>query len=75
MIIDPTSMTVIEWTDAMAFLLDSPPQKLMREDEWQEWAEDLDVGGEDGLNLPNPWQFTDWREWAMRFNSVSELMG
>ena len=74
--IDPYGMTVIEWTDAMAYLLDGEPpsRKLLDPENWKDWAEDLkDVANFAGQNIPNPHGFDDWFEWAQRFNSTVEL--
>lgn len=76
--IDPRGMTVIEWTDRMALPLDSMviPERLDDPKQWREWATNiLDTPNFEGQNAPNPYQFDDWREWAMRFNQVVDLPG
>jgi hypothetical protein len=74
MTINPQGMTVIEWTDAMAFLLNgSPPtQKLLDPTDWKTWGRSLLQTLPDG---PNVDEFEDWREWAMRLNSTEEFGG
>lgn len=70
--IDPTLMTAIEWTDRMAQQLpDLLPVKLNREEDWKAWAwHVLQSPTISGRNPPNPASFTDWREWAYRFNNA-----
>ena len=67
--IDPRNMRLRDWadsvilsvTDAWAF------GRLDNEDEWQSWAKGFCVAnGYSQRNVPDPYQFTDWREWAMR---------
>ena len=76
--IDPRHMSVIEWTDSMAFLLGGGVNILKLEDpeDWRQWAQNL-IGEPDlvGHNAPDPSMFDDWREWAMRLNSTVELAG
>ena len=73
--IDPRDMGVREWTDAMALGLEqygSVPQ-LIDPSRWHEWAAAV-VGMSpiSGVALPTPYDFVDWREWAMRFNEIME---
>lgn len=76
MTIDPRGMTVFQWTDAMALLLNGTPpaEKLLREEDWQSWAENV-VNGVEGATLPDPYQFNDWREWAQRLNATVDFEG
>ncbi len=77
-VIDPRGLTVMDWTDSMALLLrdNTSAMKLQDPEKWREWASNL-IGDPDfvGQNTPDPFQFDDWREWAMRFNSTVELTG
>lgn len=79
MILIPTGMTVIEWTDAMSLLIrqdNTSSMKLEDPERWRDWASN--VNGEPdlvGQNTPDPYQFEDWRDWAMRFNQTVELPG
>lgn len=76
--IDPRGMSVMEWTDRMTIVLDEMviPEKLLDPAQWREWATNIiDTPNFEGQNVPNPYQFDDWREWAMRFNQVVELPG
>ena len=77
MSIDPTDMTVTQWTDAMTIDLTgiSTPPRLDSPLAWQQWA--LVVSQSPRVartNPPNPLQFTDWREWAIRFNESIDLI-
>jgi len=41
------------------------------EDDWQNWASGLlSFNGIASVGAPNPYQFSDWREWVMRFNQA-----
>ncbi len=76
--IDPRGMTVIDWTDNMGFVLDKMviPERLDDPTKWRGWATNiLDTPSFEGQNAPDPYQFDDWMEWAMRFNQVVELPG
>lgn len=77
-VIDPRGMDVMEWTQRMALPLDiiGNPEQLMKPEEWREWAISIsDTPTREGQNVPDPHQFDDWQEWAMRFNQVVELPG
>ena len=68
----------MDWADRMSLVLDSMviPEKLLDPEEWREWATNiLDTPNFEGQNVPNPYQFEDWMEWAMRFNQVVDLPG
>jgi hypothetical protein len=71
-------MTVIEWTDRTALNLDKLVQveRLDDPEKWQDWANNiLKTPNLEGQNTPNPYQFDDWMEWAMRFNQNVDLLG
>lgn len=70
--INPTGMTAVEWTDRMAQLLPNiTPLKISREEEWGKWAFHVVQTSEiSKYNPPNPDLFSDWREWAYRFNQM-----
>jgi hypothetical protein len=67
--IDPRDLTLKEWADYV-ILSDGDAWSfgsLTDESRWQDWA----VGSVRATpfsqrNLPDPYQFTDWRDWAMR---------
>jgi hypothetical protein len=66
----PTHLSLMDWADQISLDLDSkvPVQKLLDNNNWQAWAEQyvlaLQIGGN---NIPNPYQFEDWRIWADGF--------
>lgn len=77
MILNPAHMEVIEWTDQLSKFQEignGTTQKLLDPDEWQDWATNL-IGDPDfiGFDTPNPYDFTDWREWAELFFLTQEL--
>jgi hypothetical protein len=65
--IDPVGMTLRDWADSTilslrdAWLL----PRLDDEERWQDWGVTLlrEFANE---SLPNPYFFSDWREWAQR---------
>lgn len=67
--LDPRGMSLREFADG--FILTSGDQwglpRLSDESEWQEWAATL-VRAQPYAQrtVPDPYQFDDWREWAMR---------
>jgi len=70
----------MQWTDYTAENLWSwgTIPKLLDPARWQEWgAAVLGLGTLSGINLPNPYNFSDWQEWAQRFNQTfdSKLYG
>lgn len=77
--IDPRGMTAEQWTDAMSLQFADTSvtiMKLMDESAWPEWARNVVNAPEfSGLNIPSPEYFSDWREWADRFNEAVDLLG
>lgn len=73
--INPIGMDVIEWTDKMVPLLlqsSGTVGKLEDPDQWQEWASAVILLDNQWQGTaPNPYQFTDWKDWAERFLSVT----
>jgi len=74
--IDPRGLTVQQWTDAMTLQLVgySQPPRLDDPKRWQEWA--LVVSQSPrvaAFNPPGPYTFTDWENWAVRFNQAVVL--
>lgn len=69
--INPVDMDVIEWADKMVpFLLPYGgfTTKLEDPERWQDWASAvIMINNEWQGTAPNPFQFTDWRDWAERF--------
>lgn len=74
--IDPRNIDVQTWTDFSEFSLDqfTPPYRLDDPAQWQHWAMNL-FGDADliGQNIPDPFSYRRWQEWAMRFNQVTNL--
>jgi hypothetical protein len=72
--IDPRGLrNVIEWADFLTLPLNEigiRPRRLDHEDDWVNWA--FDLIQEPGLQdtVVDPRGFTDWQEWAQRFNQV-----
>lgn len=74
-LVDPRGIkNVIEWADYMYPTLEnygSAVARLFDEKDWQNWGAGLlNMLGIAGAGVPNPYQFTDWRDWAMRFNQA-----
>lgn len=66
----PVNMTVIEWADQMTQSVDkySDVMKLENPDDWQFWALSVILSNEQWeASVPNPFSYTDWREWAELF--------
>ena len=70
--IDPTSMRPVEWTDRMSLLLpDVLPLKIDRDEDWRAWARHvIQSPTVSARNPPNPDQFSEWLDWAYRFNET-----
>jgi hypothetical protein len=72
-IIDPRGLSVIEWTDFMAdeLLGLSLTPRLDHASDWRGWALVVVQSPQiSRFNPPNPYEFTDWRHWAERFNQT-----
>jgi hypothetical protein len=67
--IDPRNMRLRDWADSVILSVTDVWSfgKLENEDEWQDWAKAfVFANGYSQRNVPDPYQFTDWREWAQR---------
>jgi len=86
-IINPVGFKdVIEWADFMAGQLgfftdpvsgtDDQFERLDDPEEWQQWASGV-FGGVDplGQDVPDPFAYDDWREWAERMFSTTNFTG
>jgi len=64
----PVGMALRDWADQIVLDLDNYGSfgRLMNEPEWQDWAVQFANNTTLGRNLPNPYQFADWKEWAER---------
>lgn len=65
----PSGMQLLDWADQVVLDLDNFGAfgRLSSETDWQNWAVQFLNNTTLGRNLPNPYQFSDWREWAERF--------
>lgn len=73
--IDPTNMTFQNWGDGVYLALSLPFSfgATPPEEDWRSWAVGfVRAPGLAQRVLPDPYQFTDWREWAMRVNPLLE---
>lgn len=67
--IDPAFMTAPQWADAMILNLEQYGNigRLDDEKKWREWASQLlNLPKLAGNVVPDPYQFDDWRTWAIR---------
>ena len=70
---DPRFHSLQNWADYTVLDLESygPIAHLEKENEWQNWgAGIIGINGISQRNPPSPYQFSDWREWALRFYQV-----
>lgn len=75
MAVNPIGLTLRQWADA-AILTASDAWafgKLIDETKWQDWAVGFVRASPFTQRvLPDPYQFDDWREWAMRVYPMLE---
>lgn len=67
--IDPRNMSVKDWADSVILSVTDAWSfgRLDDENEWQSWAKAFCTApGYSQRNVPDPYKFDDWREWAMR---------
>jgi hypothetical protein len=64
----PTGLALRDWADQIVLDLDNYGAfgKLMNDADWQDWAVQFTNNTTLGRNLPNPYAFSDWRDWAER---------
>jgi len=76
MAVNPQGMSLRDWADSAILTLNdawSLP-KLDDEARWQDWAASFAIiPGVSQRSLPDPYQFTDWRDWAMRVYPLLEV--
>ena len=65
----PSYMSLQDWADQICLDLDTTGAiaRLLDENAWQDWAIQFLNLLALGRDLPNPYNFADWREWAERF--------
>ncbi len=69
MITLPTNMALSDWADQIVLDLDPYGAfgRLDNVDMWQDWGVQFLNNTTIGKNIPRPYDFEDWREWAERF--------
>ena len=75
MITQPAIMGLRAWADCIVLDLSTygPISRLDDEDKWQDWGlQFCAISGLSQKNVPTPFAFTDWREWAQRFVGVMD---
>lgn len=73
--INPIGLTVTQWCDAVILAAGDAWSfgRLDDEARWQDWAVAfLSAPSFAGQTAPDPYDFTDWRDWAMRVNALFE---
>jgi len=76
--IDPRGMTLIDWADSVILSVGDAWSfgRLDDENDWQDWAVGfLNASPFSTRAVPDPYQFDDWREWAMRVYPMLEGQG
>ena len=65
----PTGMELLDWAAQIIIDLDSYGSfgRLDNPNRWQDWGMQFLNNTTIGRNLPIPYGFEDWREWAERF--------
>ena len=74
--INPTNMTLTDWADSVILSINAEQSlgRLDDETRWQDWAVGLLKSGTFSTQtLPDPYQFADWRDWAMRAYIMLEV--
>jgi hypothetical protein len=67
--INPADMALTDWADSVMLSTNSEwlLGRLDDETRWQDWAVGLLRSGIfSAQNVPDPYQFNDWKDWAMR---------
>ena len=72
--INPVGMTLREFADGVSFTTPDawPIPRLDDEEHWQSWATVL-LRAYGTQGVPNPYEFSDWREWAQRAYPMLEV--
>ena len=75
MITQPAIMGLRDWADQVVMDLSTYGvlSRLDDETKWQEWGQQFCViSGLSQKNVPDPFAYTDWREWAQLFVGIAE---
>lgn len=73
--INPAGMTLRDWADSVILASNSAWSfgKLQDEERWQDWAVGFVRAAPFAPQIvPDPYQFTHWRDWAMRVYPMLE---
>jgi hypothetical protein len=72
--INPYGMTLTDWADSVILSVGDAWAfgRLQDESRWQDWAVAFLRGNYSQKNAPDPYAFTDWRDWAMRVYTMLE---
>lgn len=76
--IDPRNLTLQEWADAVILTFASDWQfgTFKEGDDWRQYVVGFVRAPSTAQRiLPDPWQFSDWRDWAMRAAPMLESAG
>ena len=76
--IDPRGMTLFDWADSVILSVGDAWSfgRLDDENSWQDWATGFVRASPFSQRVvPDPYQFADWREWAMRAYPLLEGTG
>jgi hypothetical protein len=74
-LVDPRGLETRDWVDYTADNLSSfvRVMKIADGSQWREWGDHVRQSLRSrGILVPQPDQFDDWEEWAIRFNQVIE---
>ncbi len=75
--IDPRNMTLRDWADSVILTTGDAWAfgRLDDETQWQDWAAAFVKSSSfAGRVVPDPYQFSDWRDWAMRAYPMLEVV-
>jgi hypothetical protein len=64
----PTNMELLDWSSQVIIDLDAFGSfgRLEDPDQWQDWGVQFLNNTAIARNLPNPYGFNNWKEWAER---------
>ena len=71
--VDPIGMDPMGWTAASNIDLERFGfiPVLQSNEKWQDWGAEVSrLASISGIVIPNPYEFSDWQEWARRLNEV-----
>lgn len=71
-IVRPVGIGLLDWADQVVLDLSAygVSGKLEDPELWRDWAVQFLNNTKLGRNLPNPYHFEDWREWAERLTGA-----